>query len=94
LAETVSSNRPQFAAFLSGVDDELDRLLERAHDKFIAPLAGFRKEQVLILPKVTNKAMNYQILPNPTKSYKYGLDTTSSFETQKMYLVSLPCIQM
>jgi hypothetical protein len=36
----------QFSNFLSNVDDELDRLLERAEEKFVSPLAKFRKEQI------------------------------------------------
>ena len=42
----IANSVKQFSIFLSQVDDELERLLENAHDKFIAPLATFRKEQI------------------------------------------------
>lgn len=42
----IANSLKQFSNFLSNVDDELDRLLERAHEKFISPLANFRKEQI------------------------------------------------
>ena len=42
----IANSLKQFSIFLLNVNDELDRLLERAQEKFISPLANFRKEQI------------------------------------------------
>ena len=42
----IANSLKQFSIFLLNVNDELDRLLERAQEKFISPLAKFRKEQI------------------------------------------------
>lgn len=42
----IANSLREFSKFLSLVEDEMDRMLEHAHDKFISPLVKFRKEQI------------------------------------------------
>lgn len=42
----ISNSLKEFARFFSTVEDEMDRMIEHAHEKFIAPLESFRKDQV------------------------------------------------
>ena len=47
----ISNSLREFAAFLSLVEDEMDRMLEHANDKFLVPLETFRKEQIGVVKK-------------------------------------------
>lgn len=42
----IANSLKEFARFLNEVEDEMDRMLEHAHEKFIQPLVDFRKEQI------------------------------------------------
>lgn len=42
----IANSLREFSKFLNDVEDEMDRMLEHAHEKFILPLVTFRKEQI------------------------------------------------
>ena len=42
----IANSLKEFARFLNEVEDEMDRMLDHAHDKFIQPLVDFRKKQI------------------------------------------------
>lgn len=42
----IANSLKEFARFLNEVEDEMDRMFEHAHEKFIQPLVDFRKEQI------------------------------------------------
>ena len=42
----IANSLKEFARFLNEVEDEMDRMLDHAHDKFIQPLVNFRKKQI------------------------------------------------
>ena len=42
----IANSLKEFARFLNEVEDEMDRMLDHAHDKFIQPLIDFRKKQI------------------------------------------------
>ncbi|XP_077983608.1 rho GTPase-activating protein 26-like isoform X2 [Glandiceps talaboti] len=42
----IADSLKEFGKLISAIEDERDRMLERAHDQFIVPLETFRKEQI------------------------------------------------
>ena len=42
----IANSLKEFARFLNEVEDEMDRFLDHAHEKFIQPLVDFRKKQI------------------------------------------------
>ena len=42
----IANSLKEFARFLNMVEDEMDRFLDHAHEKFIQPLMDFRKKQI------------------------------------------------
>ena len=42
----IANSLKAFARFLSEVEDEMDRMLDHAHEKFIQPLVDFRKKHI------------------------------------------------
>ena len=48
----IANSLREFSKFLNEVEDEMDRMLEHAHEKFIQPLANFRKEQIGSVKKI------------------------------------------
>ncbi|XP_070552662.1 rho GTPase-activating protein 26-like isoform X2 [Ptychodera flava] len=42
----IADSLREFGKLISAIEDERDRMLERAHDQFIVPLETFRKEQI------------------------------------------------
>ena len=42
----ISNSLREFSKILSRVEDEMDKVLEHAQDKFIQPLVTFRKDQI------------------------------------------------
>ena len=48
----ISNSLRQFALLLNAVEDETNRILDRAQEKFVVPLEGFRKEQIGSVRKV------------------------------------------
>lgn len=50
----IATSLKEFSRFLNEVEDEMDRFLDHAHEKFIQPLVDFRKKQIGIV-KMTKK---------------------------------------
>ena len=42
----IAGSLKEFGRLISAIEDERDRMLERAYDNFIVPLETFRKEQI------------------------------------------------
>ena len=42
----IANSLKEFAKFLCEVEEEMDRMLDNAHDKFATPLVNFRKQQI------------------------------------------------
>ena len=42
----IANSLKEFAKFLNEVEEEMDRMLDNAHDKFATPLVNFRKQQI------------------------------------------------
>ena len=42
----IATSLKEFSRFLNEVEDEMDRFLDHAHEKFIQPLVDFRKKQI------------------------------------------------
>ena len=42
----IANSLKEFSKFLNEVEEEMDRMLDNAHDKFATPLVNFRKQQI------------------------------------------------
>ena len=78
----IANSLKEFARFLNEVEDEMDRFLDHAHEKFIQPLVDFRKKQigsVKMTKKDFDKSTARYVLMYELIRYRTGAKITRSW---------------